>query len=92
MSQSPGDVDAKFKFYEIVRIIVDSPAIHKSLINKEGIIVGICDPDDHDRRDYGVHVNEYGETFRLPEQALEPTGRFGSPRDIVNCNRRKWGR
>lgn len=86
---SSDHMESRFKLYEIVRIIADSSRIRKTLVNKEGIIVGRSDPDGHNRRDYGVHVNEYGETFGLPEQALEPTGRFGSRRDVVS---RKRGR
>src|SRR4051794_1493119 len=71
-------MEPKFKFHEIVRIIVQPPGIRKALIGREGLITGMTDPDDQNRRGYAVHLNEYGNAFAIPEDALEATGRFGS--------------
>jgi hypothetical protein len=81
-------LETKFKFYEIVRVVVQPPRIRETLIYKEGIVVGMSEPNNHNHRDYGVHINEYGETFAIPEHALESAGRFGSRQDVVS--RRSW--
>jgi hypothetical protein len=80
-------METKFKFYEIVRVVVQPPRIRETLIDKEGIVVGMSDANNHNR-DYGIHINEYGETFAVPEHALESTGRFGSRQDVVS--RMSW--
>jgi len=77
-------METKFQFYEIVRVIAESPLIRQSLIQKEGIIVGMSASDTLNKRDYAVHINEYGETFALPEQLLESCGRIGSSQDVVS--------
>ena len=89
-------VQTKFQFYEIVRVIADSPLIRQSLLQKEGIIVGRNEADTLNKRDYAVHFNEYGETFVLPEDLLESCGRVGSREDVVSrgsqigCRRSSW--
>ena len=80
----------KFKFYEIVRIIAVPTSVRKDLVNKEGIVVGMSDTHNELIRDYGIHVNEYGETFALPEHSLESTGKHASQNDIVS--RSRWSR
>jgi len=79
----------KFNFYEVVLITAEPPRVRKTLVNKEGIVVGMSDPNESGSRDYGVHVNEYGETFGLSENALISTGRIASPQDVVSCSRWK---
>ena len=77
----------KFASYEVVRIISEAPRIKKTIRNKEGIIVGMSDPYDDGHRDYGVHINEYEETFSIPEEMLVSTGRIASEEDIVSRSR-----
>lgn len=79
----------KFRFYEIVRVIAESPLIRQSLIHKEGIIVGISDPYINNKRDYAVHINEFMETFVFFEDLLESCGRIGKRQDVVS---KPWGR
>jgi Immunity protein 31 len=79
----------KFQFYEIVRVIAQSPRIRQSLTHKEGIILGMSDPDISDKRDYAVHINEYMETFGFSEDQLESCGRIGKRQDVVS---KPWGR
>ncbi|MEI8194404.1 MAG: hypothetical protein WCI73_00690 [Phycisphaerae bacterium] len=74
----------KFKFYEVVRIIAVTPRVREDIIYKEGIIVGMSDPDDQNRREYGVHINEFGETFAVPEQSIESTGRSANRQDVIS--------
>lgn len=85
----PYTMNTKFQFYEFVRIIAESPRIQQSLIHKEGIIVGISDPYIDNKRDYGVHINEYMETFVFSEDLLESCGRIGKRQDVVW---KSWGR
>jgi hypothetical protein len=47
----------------------------------------MSDMNDLGQRDYGVHLNGYGETFALAEHLLESTGRFGSRKDVIS---RDW--
>jgi hypothetical protein len=77
-------MEPRFAFYEIVRVIGDPPRITEALRGKEGIVVGMSDSSAVVERDYGVHINEFGEMFGIPEHLLEPTGRFGSRKDIVS--------
>lgn len=79
----------KFQFYEIVRVIAESPLIRQSLIHKEGIIVGMNDPDFENKRDYAVHINDFMETFVLFEDLLESCGRIGNRQDVVS---KPWDR
>ena len=79
----------KFRFYEIVRIIAESPLIQHRLISKEGIVVGMNDPDSSNKRDFAVHINEHMETFVFFEDLLESCGRIGSRQDIVS---KSWDR
>jgi Immunity protein 31 len=81
----------KFQFFEIVRVIAQSPRIRQSLIHKEGIIVGISDPDVGNSRDYAVHINEYMETFGFSEDQLESCGRIGKRQDVVSKPWRRGG-
>ena len=67
-------MEPRFAFYEIVRVIGDPPRIREALRGKEGIVVGMSDSSNVVERDYGVHINEFGETFGIPEHLLEPTG------------------
>jgi hypothetical protein len=80
-------MEPKFKQYEIVRIVGEVSRIAVDLSNKEGFVVGMSEPCEDGRRDFGVHVNEFGETFAIPERALESTGRMGSAADIVSRSR-----
>lgn len=85
-------MEPKFRLYEIVRVIAENPRIRdlflrEALINKEGFVVGMSEPYEDNHRDFGVHINEYGETFALREDALERTGRMGSADDIVSRSR-----
>jgi hypothetical protein len=77
----------RFRIYEVVRILSESPQIKKVLTNKEGVIVGMSEPYDDGHRDFGVHINEFGESFALPEQMLESTGRIATEDDIVSRSR-----
>ena len=70
-----------------VRIISESPHIKKVLTDKEGIVVGMSEPYDDGHRDFGVHINEYRESFALPQQMLESTGRVATEDDIVTRSR-----
>jgi hypothetical protein len=80
-------MQVRFATYEVVRIISDAPRIKETIRNKEGIIVGMSEPNDDGSRDYGVHINEYQETFAIPEQMLVSTGRFAAERDINSRSR-----
>lgn len=83
----------RFKFYEIVRILVQPPKIQKAVLNREGPISGMTDPDEEGRRGYAVHIDEYGETFSFAEEQLVATGRFGSDQDyFVTRSRTIWFR
>jgi hypothetical protein len=79
----------KFQFYEIVRVIAESPLIRQNIIHKEGIIVGMNNPDIENKRDYAVHINDYMETFVLFEDLLESCGRIGKRQDVVS---KPWDR
>lgn len=78
---------SKFEFFEIVRIKADVPGIPDPLIGREGLISGMGDPDEYERRVYGVHVNEYGEIFGIPEKYLESTGRLDKRSDMISRSR-----
>jgi hypothetical protein len=80
-------MEPKFKFYEVVRIIGQPPRVQEVLVNKEGIIDGMSEPGEDNRRYYGVFVNEFGEGFGVPEDLLESTGRFAGPKDIKSRSR-----
>jgi hypothetical protein len=70
-----------FQYYEIVRVIAQSPRIKMNLIHKVGFVVGWSD----NKRDYAVHINEFGETFAgFSAGDLESTGRIGTDQDIVS--------
>jgi hypothetical protein len=77
-------METKFQFYEIVRVIAQPASIRESLIQKEGIILGMSDPDRLNKRYYGVHINDYGETFAVYEDLLESCGRIGRRQDAVS--------
>ena len=66
----------KFKIHEIVQVLAQPPRIHQDLRQREGIVLGWSDPAPGSCRDYAVHINGYGETFAIPENALESIGRF----------------
>lgn len=80
-------METEFKFYEIVRIIAQPQRIKETVIYKEGIVLGMSDPDDHGHRIFGVGINEYGEVFDLPWDALESTGRHGKREDFSSRSR-----
>ena len=82
---------SKFQFYEIVRVIADSPRIRQSLIHKEGIIVGMSDPDSENKRDYAVYINDFMECFAFPEDLLDSCGRIGTPQDVIARPLRRKG-
>lgn len=79
----------KFQFYEIVRVILESPLIQQSLLHKEGIIVRMNDPIIMNKRDHAVHINNCMETFVFPEDLLESCGRIGKRQNVVS---KPWGR
>lgn len=81
----------KFQFDEIVRVIAESPRIRQSLIHKEGIVVGMSDPDVMNKRDYGVYFNDLMETFALFEDLLESCGRTGNRQDFASKSRAQGG-
>ena len=77
------NVPTRFQFYEIVRVIGQSPRVRENLIHKVGIVVGMGDPDALGRREYGVHFNDLRETFALSEDLLVSCGRVGSRKDVI---------
>jgi hypothetical protein len=81
------DMETEFKFYEIVRIIAQPQRIKETVIYKEGIILGMSDPDNDGHRIFAVGINEYGEVFGVPWDALESTGRHGKPEDFTSRSR-----
>lgn len=76
-------MSARFQFYEIVRVIGNNPRSQQNLIHKEGIVLGMSDPDGDNKREYGVHINEFMETFSFFEDLLESCGRSGSRQDVI---------
>jgi len=82
-------MEARFQFYEVVRITAQPEAIRENVANKQGIISGMSEPDEDNLRYYGVHINEFGECFGVREDLLESTGRFANPKDIVSRSRAK---
>jgi hypothetical protein len=79
-------MQTKFQFYEIVRVLGQSPRIRENLVHKIGIVVGMDDPDLLNRREYGVHFNELRETFAFSEDLLESYGRIATRKDAVGLS------
>jgi hypothetical protein len=80
-------MESQFRFYEIVRVIAQPQCIRKTVIHKEGIILGMSDLDNSGGRTYGVGINDYGEVFGIPQEALESTGRYGKREDFQSRSR-----
>jgi Immunity protein 31 len=78
------NMKTRFQFYEIVRVIAQPRLIREDLVNKEGIVVGMSDPDNLNYRDYGVHFNHLRETFVISEDLLESSGRVGSRKEVIS--------
>ena len=79
----------RFSFCEIVRVVTQPPRIREMLVGIEGTVVGLSDADAVGCRDYGVHIDTYGETFAIPEAHLESTGQFGTRAGTVSRSRTK---
>jgi hypothetical protein len=77
----------KFKIHEIVHVLAQPPRIHQNVLQKEGIVVGWSDPTPGSCRHYGVHINDYGETFAIPEDVLESIGRSANQQAIISRSR-----
>jgi len=74
----------EYEPYEVVEVTGQPPRLALPIMGKFGLIVGRGAPDDAGRRDYGVHINEIGETVAVPDHLLRATGRRGTPADVVS--------
>jgi hypothetical protein len=78
---------AKFKIHEIVHVLAQPPRIHQNVLQKEGIVLGWSEPTSNSCRHYAVHINDYGETFAMPEDALESIGCSANQQAITSRSR-----
>lgn len=67
-------MDAKFQFYEIVRVAV-APENHAHVYDMEGAILGRAQ-DDNGAWTYAVHLYDLGSVWNFKEEMLQPTGRM----------------
>ncbi len=79
----------KFKIHEIVHVLAQPPRIYQNILQKQGIVLGWSDPAPSGCRHYAVHINDYGETFAIPEDALESIGCSANQQAITSRSRAK---
>jgi hypothetical protein len=79
----------KFEIHEIVHILAQPPRIDQYVLQKEGIVLGWNDPTPGNCRHYAVHINDLGETFAIPEDALESLGRSARQQAMTTRSRAK---
>jgi hypothetical protein len=81
-----------FQVDEIVRVVVQPPRTKETVAGMEGFISWVSAPDEHGRRIYGVHLNEYGQPFAIDAEGLQATGLFRDVEHhrIVTRNRTAW--
>src|SRR5262249_36960058 len=79
----------KFRIHEIVHVLAQPPCIHQDVRQREGIVLGWSDPVPGSCRQYAVHMNDYGETFAIPEAALGSNGRSANQQAMTSRSRAK---
>jgi hypothetical protein len=82
MSTGSATALGDYRHLEVVQIVGQPPGVREPLGGSEGILVGCSEPSADGQRHYGVHVNQYGETFSVPAALIRTTGRLAVPADV----------
>jgi hypothetical protein len=76
-------MEAKFKYYEIVKVIKSDNSDSENLIGFIGVILGMAE-DENGNWGYSVHINELEEVWDFKEEFLHSTGKLTNESDFFD--------